>query len=402
MKLLFVISIIIVISLLGSRITYKRLPLGFKNILFTGTEYIFMGVILGKSGLKILDFQSLNSLEPFLIFGLCLIGFLYGLQFEYRQLKSLPRSYFAISAVQASLTFILVTFCSYLIFNILFNLPDYITIMISITLGSSACCTAQSAIAVVSKNYRIENRKLLSLLRYISSVDGLFALGFFAFALSIIPSQGSEKFQIIITLKWLLMSILIGVLSSLILIILSKVKFSHQEYVVFVLGVLLFCSGLAIKIHHSPLVAGLICGIMTANFCRHRLRALAIVVNSEKTVYIIFLILLGAGWSIQIDSILIITCVYFLIRIIGKLLASITAVRIFKTGEEIPSSFGLGLISEGGLAVAIIVNFKILYPSFANDLITIVLLSMFLNEFISPRLILSQIRGTKRSIFNEG
>ncbi len=401
MKLLIAVAIIIVISLVGSRITYQKLPLGFKNILFTGTEYIFLGIILGKNGLKILDAQSLKSLEPFLIFGLCLIGFLYGLQFEYRKLKSLPRYYFTISAVQASFTFILVSICSYILFTILFNFPQNTTLMISITLGSSACCTAQSALGIVSKNYSIQNRKLLYLLRYISSVDGLFALGFFTIALSMIPARGGEKFQITLTLKWLFLSIVIGALSSLILIALSRVKFSHQEYVVFVLGTILFCSGLAIKIHHSPLVAGLVCGIITANFCRHRNRAMAIVVHSEKTIYIIFLIILGAGWTIRIDNVLIITCVYFLIRIAGKYLSSLSAVRLFKIDREIPSTFGLGLISEGGLAVAIIISFKILYPSLSHYLVTIVLLSMILNEFISPTLILSQIGGTKRRLLDE-
>jgi hypothetical protein len=73
MKLLLSIVVIVVIALMGSRLTFlnRRLPLGFKNILFTGAEYIFIGIILGRMGLNLIDTRSLNNLEPFLIFGLC-------------------------------------------------------------------------------------------------------------------------------------------------------------------------------------------------------------------------------------------------------------------------------------------------------------------------------------------
>ena len=98
MKFLLAILIIALIALIGSRMTYlnRRLPLGIRNILLTGTEYIFLGIILGRTGLNVLDPETLTKLEPFLLFGLCWIGFLFGLQFEAFQLKKLPRFYFSI------------------------------------------------------------------------------------------------------------------------------------------------------------------------------------------------------------------------------------------------------------------------------------------------------------------
>ena len=80
MKLLLSIVIIVVIAVVGSRLTFlnRRLPLGFRNIIFTGIEYIFIGVLLGQMGLNIIDSTSLNNLEPMLVFGLSIIGFLFG------------------------------------------------------------------------------------------------------------------------------------------------------------------------------------------------------------------------------------------------------------------------------------------------------------------------------------
>lgn len=395
MKLLLSIVIIVVIAVVGSRLTFlnRRLPLGFRNIIFTGIEYIFLGVLLGQMGLNIIDFKSLNNLEPLLIFGLSIIGFLFGLQFEFRSLKNLPRFFFSISAVQATIAFLIITPTLYFSFKALFSLPDEIILIMAITLGSAACCTAQSALAIVKKNYKVENRRLFSLLRYIASIDGLFALGFFSLAVSILTTTTSENFNLIGSLKWFFLSLAIGILCALLLIVLSNTKFSQQEFVVFLIGIVLFAGGLAIKTGNSPLVIGFVCGIVYANFSKHRLRALDTIVNSERSIYIIMLIIIGAGWTLILGNILIITCIYFVIRVIAKVIGTYAATRAFKSDFDVPAASGLGLLSEGGFAVAIIINFSLLYPSLSDYLVTVIIISMFVNEILSPKLILLQFEN---------
>ena len=191
MKFLIAIVIIALIALVGSRITFlnRRLPIGLRNLLFTGTEYIFIGLLLGSFGLNILDTNTLFKLESILLFGLAWIGFLYGLQFEIRLLKNLPKYYFSITAIQSAVTFLVVGLSIYFLLSFLLDLPENIILLSAIILGATSCCTAQSAIAIVNRNYRIQNRGLLDLMRYISSVDGVFALIFFAIALSIVPND---------------------------------------------------------------------------------------------------------------------------------------------------------------------------------------------------------------------
>jgi Kef-type K+ transport system membrane component KefB len=392
MKLLLSIVIIVVIAVVGSRLTFlnRRLPLGFRNIIFTGIEYIFLGVLLGQMGLNIIDFKSLNNLEPLLIFGLSIIGFLFGLQFEFRSLKNLPRFFFSISALQATIAFLIITPTLYFSFKALFSLPDEIILIMAITLGSAACCTAQSALAIVKNNYKVENRRLFSLLRYIASIDGLFALGFFSLAVSILTTTTSENFNLIGSLKWFFLSLAIGILCALLLIILSNTKFSQQEFVVFLIGMVLFAGGLAIKTGNSPLVIGFVCGIVYANFSKHRLRALDTIVHSERSIYIIMLIIIGAGWTLILGNILIITCIYFVIRVIAKVMGTYAATRAFKPAFNVPVASGLGLLSEGGFAIAIIINFSLLYPSLSDYLVTVIIISMFVNEVLSPKLILLQ------------
>ena len=392
MKLLLAIALIALIALIGSRLTFfsRRLNMGLKNIILTGTEYIFLGFFLGSQGLNILDEATLKKLEPFFLFGLSWIGFLFGLQFEIKRLRVLPRLYFTITAIQSFIVFVMVSFAVWCSLNFFALLPENLILLASITLGSAASCTAQSAIAIVNHNFRIKNKGLLGLMRYISSVDGLFALLFFALALCVLTFGGLADIGFLKSAGWLAVSIVLGVLPALVLILLSRTRFTPQEYMVFLIGVIMFCGGLAERLHYSSLVAGLVCGVVTANFCPHRLRALSIVVHGEKSIYIALLILLGAGWYFMAGGALIVAAVYFFSRVIGKIAGVFAATRIFKPKYDVPSKLGLGLISEGGLAVAIIINVTLLYPALSDPLITIIILSVIVNEYISPALIVKQ------------
>ncbi len=392
MKLLLAIIIIAIISIIGSKISFqsRRLPLGFRTLLLTGTIYILIGVLLGKMGLKLFDPKTLKQLDPLLIFCLGWIGFLFGLQFEIRQLRNLPRSFFQITAIQALITFILVAASMAVIVYYCYDPPVNVLFMAALTLGSAACCTAQSSLAIVNQNFKIKNRKLLDLLRYISSVDGLFALLLFSLALCIIPRGELSSFSIINSLKWLFISLAMGVLPALIMIYLGNTRFNQQEYLVFLIGTIMFCGGLAFKIHHSPIISGLICGIFIANFSQHRARALATVIQAEKSVYIFLLLILGAGWQFHLDQGLIIAGLYLFIRIAGKFLGTYSATKIYKPIFHVPATLGLGLISEGGLAIAIIINFRFLYPPLSDTLITIIIMSILFSDLIAHRFIISQ------------
>ncbi|UCH96236.1 MAG: cation:proton antiporter [Candidatus Aminicenantes bacterium] len=402
MKFLFVIVLLLAISILGSRLTFlnRRVSLGFRNIILTGTEYILIGVLLGGMGLNILDGEALKKLEPFLIFGLCWIGFLFGLQFEVRKIKNLPGAYFSIAAIQSFTSFAVVSAAMILIFKQFMALSDNVILIIALTLGSSASCTAQSALAIVNKNYRFQNRRLLDLMRYISSVDGIYALVFFALALCIFPRADISSFNLFGSMKWLFVSVIMGVIPALILISLNRLRFSSQEFILFLIGTATLCGGLAYQLHYSPLISGFVCGVITANCCRHRLRALSIVMGAEKSLYIILLILLGASWHLRVDITLVITGVYFMARIFGKLIGGFMGTKLFKHDYHVPPTIGLGLISEGGLAVAIIINFQLLHPSIADPLITIIVLSVFINEFFSPWFILARFDKKDREAVN--
>ncbi|MCK4888590.1 MAG: hypothetical protein KAS97_01585, partial [Candidatus Aminicenantes bacterium] len=182
MKFLIAIIIIAGTALIGSRITFirKQLGLGVKNIFFTGIEYILLGLLLGGSGLKILDADTIRKFQPFLIFGLAWVGYLYGIQFEIKLVRGLPKKFFSITAIQAIITFIIVSLSMFTFFHLLSIISLEKAIIISIVLGITALSTAQSALAIANRNFKFKDQRLFDLLRYIAAVDGLFSMFFFS------------------------------------------------------------------------------------------------------------------------------------------------------------------------------------------------------------------------------
>ena len=384
MKFFIAITILAALSIVGARLTFlnRRLPLGFRSILLTGTEYIFIGLLLGEAGMGILDKATLQLHDPFLILGLTWIGFMFGLQFERRQLKKILTHIFFIAFTQSLITYILVTGVTYLMLSHFAVFNGLTAFLIAQILGSAASCTAQSALAIVSRSERLSNPPLLDLLRYVSGLDGLFALGFFTLTVILFPAQ-------ILVLDWmvfqrLVLLILIGLLPAIVLITLIRVRFSQQELILFLIGVILFAGGGAHTLDLPPILAGFICGVITANLSRHRLRAMSLLLQAEKSIYIILLILLGASWHPQIDIAILAGVGYFIVRLLGKVLGMFLATRIWNPGRNYPGSLGVGLISEGGFSVAIIISFRLQYPSSADAIVTIIILSVFLSELIAP------------------
>jgi hypothetical protein len=391
MKLLIAIAVIAVIAVIGSRITfYKRhhKPL-LGNIILTGTEYILLGVVLGKMGFELLDSSLLKQLEPLSLFALCWIGCLFGMQIEVRQLRRLPEHYFSIAATQSFVTFLFVSVAAFFTLNAVVALDSGVRLAIAVVLGSVACCSAQSVLSIVARNREFENQNLLILLRYISSLDGLFAMFLFSLAMCLFAGMTAQGFDPFASAKWLFFSVLSGVLPSLILIAISRSKFGHQEFLLFWVGTVIFCAGLAHTGGHSPLLAGLVCGIVVTNFCRHRHRALVLVMQAEKAIYIFLLLLIGAIWQFRFQTgLIVLVALYFISRIAGKVAGTFIATQRFSLPHTVPPHLGLGLVSEGGLAIAMVLSFRIAHPQpLSDDLVTMIIFGVLLSELAGPGLV---------------
>jgi hypothetical protein len=70
---------------------------------------------------------------------------------------------------------------------------------------------------------------------------------------------------------------------------------------------------------------------------------------------------------------------------VGKSLGGFVSSRVLKTPIRMPATVGLGLISQGGIAVAMIVSFHEAFASYMADaILLIVLTAIVVNELVGP------------------
>jgi len=387
MKLVVVVALVTVIAILGSRLSFTRLrlPLGLENLFLTGTEYVLVGLFLGSAALDLLDASTLQSLHPFMGLGLSWIGMLFGVQWELKRLLRIPPPTFAVAFLQAVATMLAVALPFYLLFRRLFTYETDIVLIGAISLAAAASDTGQSGLALVTRGREIAKRPLVPLLQNVSNLDGL--VGVVAFGLVSCLAQLHDGAP---TYQWIGISIVLGLTVGLLMTALTAYRLKEEEMLLIVIGAIAFGGGLALYLNLSPLLVNLIAGAVVANLARSRGQAgiRSVLLRGERSIYVLFLILVGAAWQLDSLWILLLAFVYLVSRIAGKLIGGSLASRLFLPPSLSAGGIGLGLLSHGGMALAIVVNLHQIHRSALTDLvISVLLLGMLVSELVSPALL---------------
>jgi Kef-type K+ transport system membrane component KefB len=87
------------------------------------------------------------------------------------------------------------------------------------------------------------------------------------------------------------------------------------------------------------------------------------------------------------------TALYLLLRLLGKLGGGYLAARAATDDSRPPLGLGMGLVSQGGIAVAIVMNYyQLTSTELTSAVVTTVVLAVILNELLSPTLAKSVLR----------
>ena len=168
---------------------------------------------------------------------------------------------------------------------------------------------------------------------------------------------------------------------------LTKTKTSEQEILVYVLGLVFFVSGAAFYFNLSPLYVSMIMGIVFSNLTRIQEKLYPLLLSTEKPIYIIFLILIGALWEFRLDwSIATLVVIFILSRIVGYTLPLPQCRLILRYPNPLPPVYGLSFLSFGGIGVAMAVSLKLAYPMELMDVfLSVALLAIIINELLGPK-----------------
>jgi Kef-type K+ transport system membrane component KefB len=155
----------------------------------------------------------------------------------------------------------------------------------------------------------------------------------------------------------------------------------------------LFSSGIALYFKLSPLFINAVMGFMVANLPGSKDRIFRLLVLLEKPFYLVFLILAGAVWHPESAWVLPIAALYLGLRFAGKLSGGFLAARAATAVTRPPHALGLGLVAQGGMAIAMVMNYYQLSAAPVTDVVvTTVLIAVIANELAGPSLAVRLLR----------
>jgi len=396
MKIFFAFIITIFLVLGGYHLTFRRLkmPLFARGFYLTGIEFLFLGLLLGPHFLNIINNETVEELAPLTILLLGWIGLLFGFQFEIPKLKRISGKFFTAAAVESVLTFGMVFTGTMYILPVIGTIPDGIITTAALIMGAAAASTAQTGLALRKPDSFPEHRKTLKLLRYISSIDGLTGILILGFAFLSRDSISNYSLTISERIAGFLIPIF-ACTGFMILYLLFLIRRKQEsELSLVVIGMAIFTSGAAMILNFSPLFANFLLGVCIVNLTRDKERIFNLLVSVEKPVYLLLLIFLGCMLQPPEPWMLLAAALFFLFRTMGKMSGGYIVTCLQKKETHLKPYLGYGLLEQGGLPFAILYDFYQGFPGkTAGQIISIVIISIIFNDFISPIMLNRLLKG---------
>jgi len=389
MKALVAVIVLTALALVGSRRVFVpgKSPFAVQSF-FTGAEFIIIGVLLGREFLNVIDDATLDLLRPFVCVILGWVGFLFGLQFDRQTVNKLPSGHFAVSVAEGMITLaIVLPVAWYLLTRSTDAAPDVVAIA-AVTLAASATCTGLTALTFIERFKRPAPLQVPLLLRFISSLDpavGVIAAGV---GLSLFAVHPFDAVSFPMTLQWLVISICLGFVTAWIFVSLTLTRTSQAELTVYLLGVIALAGGLAFALRLSALFVSFICGLVVANLTHVRSirgRVMTIMAHGDRFLYFLLLVLAGAYWRLPDFPLLFAALVYVAVRMVGKVVGGFLSTRRLARHHAVPPLIGLGLVSQGGMGLAIIVELRFLVDlPLTEAVMSVAVLAIIINELLAP------------------
>ncbi|MGM0608545.1 MAG: cation:proton antiporter [Candidatus Muiribacteriota bacterium] len=345
----FLILAVIIISgfYIGKSMKFIKLP--------TIIGFMLTGVLLGPSFLNFLthDVQKTFSFITELSLGFVALGI--GLELSMKQLKRQGKSVMLMIIFETVFTFILVTAGIYLFSS---DLP------LSLIAGAIASASAPMGTVAIIQEYRARGPVTNVLYSIVGLDDGLgiILFGFSsAFAVNMLSgnlfSNGLDYFALLIPPFFqILWSIILGSFLGLIFPALAiKLKNPRDIYVITV-GFVLLATGISLNFKLSFILTNMILGIFIANTQKNTLiRNIKDNLNTNlPLLFVLFFVLGGAHLEIRsVFTVGIISIIYIIGRIAGKIGGTYIAGYIGKVESNIKKYAGLGILSQAGLAIGL-------------------------------------------------
>ena len=353
--------------------------------------YIVIGLLVGHSGVGLVDDEVIRKLWPFNAFALGVIGFMIGGELRRDVLKKYGGQFLKILLSEGLGAFLVVSVLVTVTAMIVTR--DAITsLALGLIFGALSSATAPAATASVL--WEDKARGMLTTTIYaIVALDDALALVLFSVCAALVTTltgQGGGSFAATLgyAVYELAAGVALGAVTGVGMNFLLRRTHDHDRAFPLMLSALLLLIGAGIALKVDTILAAMAFGATLVNLAPRRSSgAFEIVRRFASPVYVLFFVLVGAhldlrsmpGWMWAL------ALPYIIGRSAGKILGANFGARLAKAAPVVQKYLGWCLFSQGGVAVGLsLAASRRFGGEIGNAIILIIAVTTFVVEIIGP------------------
>jgi hypothetical protein len=377
---------VIAVGYLLAYLVFNRLRDRFGYV--GGAEYVIIGFLLGPRVTGLLGAAQVQDLTPIVSLGLGWLGMLLGTYFRIPSMALIPAEHLRAAFTEAFSTFLFALLVLLLLFHIVGYAGAEASVQ-AVSLASVATLSSPAAVDVLTR--RNGGSPLLPILQLTARVDALVAVAGFGLILAVHhQGQVAPSVRPPTATEWAVINLALGLACGILFHLFLGPPNRRDEaeggsrLFVALAGAIVIASGASYYLNLSPIFTNLILGFILANTGGAHGDVAGLLRATERPVYLALLIFAGAAWSPGSRELLFIAPLFVLVRLAARLAGGWAAGS--RLGPVRNPRFGRALLAQGGLAVALAINYAQVHPELNSDVVlTAALVSVLLFEIVAGR-----------------
>ena len=340
---------------------------GISQVVTAGLPFLFLGMAARHPAIGVLSDEMLAHLSPVVGISLGWIGFIVGFRLDARALANVDERTVASAALLTSLPFLGVFVAASTLLvggapgSLSDSLADPVLLRDALILATAASMTAATTTALLSDRASPEAVARASMIVRLEELAGIAGLALVA---AYFRTETPDLTWRLPGTAWLMVTVGAGAILGFLIFALVRRADSAADFSVLAIGSVAFAAGLASYLHLSSVVVCFVAAVLLANFPgAHQERLGVALARMERPIYLLLLVILGALWPTGSSLGWALIPAFAGARLVMRAVAAWTArsAQLLDLGPL--ESRTLAIAPIGSLAIAIVVNAQLLYPS---------------------------------------
>lgn len=380
-NIILLIGIAIFAGMVGARIIQK---LHIPQII----GYVTIGVILGPL-LGVISPQTVETLEPFNLFALGVIGFLIGGELKREIFVKFGRQVIAILLFEGLAAFLLVGGACFLVLCYFYDW--HMALAVAVVFGAICAATDPASTMNVLWEYKTRG-PLTTMLTAIVALDDALALILYIASISLATFLIGHKEVGFLKMMFhsfyeVIGSLGLGLAVGLILRWIIRQLDDDEKTLIFTISTIVLSIGLAISLKFDVILSSMACGVTLVNFSpRRSLRSFELIRKFSPPIYVLFFVIIGARMNVTMNrQIWLLAAVYVVGSVVGKTTGSYWGAVYSKAVPTVRKYLGFCLYQQGTIAIALLIMASHRFEGQVKDMmLSVIIVGVFILQFIGP------------------